>query len=718
MKHLFHSSICLTLMGAAAFLTACSPQESETPQESEETQDGRTGTVSQEVVTTPIVRRIPLRVTALVDDACTAANVQCGSVCNESQLPANSAGMDQQVAVANSIYAKAGIEFYIRSFTRVQAPTLWCNAPPTTLTWSNVVSAITTAYPEVPTNAWPNSHIKPGTTGINPEWWHAAIGVYAPQDEVAVILRQTTGPSGGDFPHVGRVLLFSSSDAGSGPGNTFAHELGHYLGLSHVYASANGTDPETEATWTKAARWDLMFLPGAFGPTFFTSKAAAIPYEASLQLITNDFQAGNCPINPTTCQRTCTLSNVVLSSGASQLGALAWIPDPGNIIDRPFGVDIMDNPPASCTRAISDSQSETIWAFQNYEPNTSQEFIDRVGLLPSGMTTANLTASRSTMGLVSKTTKIQRNFCTASTDKLYRGDFNGDGRDDLLCNSANGTMAVDLANTKGEFWSADWSLTGRNFCVQAGETLYVGDFDGDGRADLLCNQSDGDMFIDYASATGQFLGSDWSYAARNFCVQAGDKLYVGNFNGTGGDDLLCNQNGGGMLIDYANLSGEFWSTEWTNSTRNFCKQAGDQLYVGNFNGAGGDDLLCNQNGGGMLIDYANSSGEFWSTEWTNSTRNFCNQSGDELFVANINGVGGDDIVCHNTTSGEVQVDLANVSGEFWSTEWKGKLDGSCTGSDRMFVGDINDHAVGAVPKADILCNKTSGLLIASLTNMD
>ena len=50
-----------------------------------------------------------------------------------------------------------------------------------------------------------------------------------------------------------------------------------------------------------------------------------------------------------------------------------------------------------------------------------------------------------------------------------------------------------------------------------GDSPELSDYNGDGRADLLCfDNVYGSQYVDYASSTGQFNGTDWS-AANSWC---------------------------------------------------------------------------------------------------------------------------------------------------------------------------------------------------------
>jgi len=485
-----------------------------------------------------------------------------------------------------------------------------------------------------------------------------------------------------------------------------AHELGHYVGLAHVFQAAGGQDPDTDLTWTKADRYDLMFRSTASGPVFFGSKAAAVPFESSLALI-----SPSCTYQDSTvCDVSCTLAGQTFDPGDPEIDGVARLYPDGVV-----GLNVMDYQSVGvCNRRhISDSQTHIIWSFLNHEPPITTEFTQRVGTLPTGYTKP-LTTARSHLGLVPGTWSLARDFCRTAGEHLYAGDFNGDGRMDLLCNQDDGDMFVDLSNTKGEFWSSEWSLSGRNFCRAADEHLYVGDFNGDGRDDLLCNQDDGDMFVDLANTNGEFWSSEWSLSGRNFCRSAGEHLYVGDFNGDGRDDLLCNQDDGDMFVDLANTNGEFWSSEWSYA-RNFCNGTGKKLYVGDFNGDGRDDLLCNQTNGAMAIDLANTNGEFLSSEWSLSTRNFCTGSNATLHVGDFNNDGRSDLMCRDGVSGKTEIDLSNTNGEFWALEWRGDIDGWCSGSS---VKDVHVGNADGQFGADVVCNQTDGTLSVAKMRME
>ncbi len=120
------------------------------------------------------------------------------------------------------------------------------------------------------------------------------------------------------------------------------------------------------------------------------------------------------------------------------------------------------------------------------------------------------------------------------------GDVNGDGRDDLVWRAANGTATTWLGQANGGFVS-----NAANFNQPVGhdwQVAGVGDFNGDGRDDLVWRNANGTTtswlgqanggFVSNAGVFSQPVGNDWSIAD------------IGDFNGDGRDDILWrNANG-------------------------------------------------------------------------------------------------------------------------------------------------------------------------------
>ncbi|WP_137994065.1 FG-GAP-like repeat-containing protein [Streptomyces vilmorinianum] len=192
---------------------------------------------------------------------------------------------------------------------------------------------------------------------------------------------------------------------------------------------------------------------------------------------------------------------------------------------------------------------------------------------------------------------------TFSRVRLHSGDFNGDGRDDVVAwyDYADGHDALFtfLSDTRGAFATpfSGWSAPTGSWT--ANNAKYVtGDFNGDGRDDLgaLYRYSDTavKLWLFTATPAGGFTAKQaWSSDTWGALDRTG--VHAGDFDGDGRDDV-------GLWYDYVDghdafqvLKGRADGTVGTPSVALNAK-AGDltaaqmKIVIGDYNGDGRDDL--------------------------------------------------------------------------------------------------------------------------------
>lgn len=302
-------------------------------------------------------------------------------------------------------------------------------------------------------------------------------------------------------------------------------------------------------------------------------------------------------------------------------------------------------------------------------------------------------------------------FCTGVGQKLSTADFDGDGRADLVCHDPGaGTQAFFRASLSGTFTSQT-SVFPTAWCVN--RQLLVGDFNGDRRADMLCHDPvTGNDTIKYANAWGYF-DSTSTVTNLSWCSGANKQLVNGDFNGDGRSDVLCRTTNGtnSWEMQIANAAGQIPAgTSWV-GTLALCSGASDRLRIADLNNDRRADLVCNDSTGAYRTALASATGSFTSIAWSAAslpwinefgTQAFCSGATSQLELADVNGDGRADLICHDGAA-QQRIALSGSAGDFagasraWGANW-------CP-TPTIAVGDFD--ANGA---ADELCQKgASGL---------
>jgi hypothetical protein len=202
----------------------------------------------------------------------------------------------------------------------------------------------------------------------------------------------------------------------------------------------------------------------------------------------------------------------------------------------------------------------------------------------------------------------------ANPQAIVTADVNGDGRLDLLtANAGSNSISVLPGLPSSKKVPAGTFAAARNYAVGPGPvSLAVGDFNGDGKPDIVAGVSGG-MSVLLGNGDGTFQ------AARNSALRLGSYIAVADFNGDGKLDLLTNYDGVSVLL--GNGDGTFRAGPTTANPLLSAKAVGD------FNGDGKLDVIATVGDGinfadtsvGLLL--GNGDGTFGApqTIWTPSS---------------------------------------------------------------------------------------------------
>ena len=298
-------------------------------------------------------------------------------------------------------------------------------------------------------------------------------------------------------------------------------------------------------------------------------------------------------------------------------------------------------------------------------------------------------------------------FCP-STATVHKGDFNGDGRMDLMCHDSSHFKLY--YGSKTGYSDIGWFSTS-GWCSHGGASVYVGDFNGDSQSDVLCHDTNGKVFIAFANNAGGFDGGHVWNANMGFCTGGADrKLFIGDFDGDGRSDMLChNSHTGHKKIAYANVGGDFENPRTWNKNMHWCYKTNPKLYVGDFNGDGKDDMLCRDDNSNMCVAIARSGGTFVGPDYRDNL-GICRAEGCTLSVARASRDTKADIVCHckdpNPEPIIIRFPYGRHSFEIFRQWRRNRM--WCTGaSDELVVGPLKPGRCGVLVCIDRVAKTAS-----------
>jgi hypothetical protein len=295
------------------------------------------------------------------------------------------------------------------------------------------------------------------------------------------------------------------------------------------------------------------------------------------------------------------------------------------------------------------------------------------------------------------------------TALMVTADVNGDGKPDLITLSNSADVEVWLGKGNGHFSYYRQLIIGGTNTPTA---LAVADVNGDGKLDIITANDPGDgAFFGATPSISVFLGNGNGtfQSARTSFVLPSDSysLAVGDFNGDGRIDIVAaGYNSVTVVPNYNIYGGGYFTSAQTYTFAPYTALAPSSVAVGDFNGDGKPDIAATAYYDGtvnVLLNKGDGSGTFLAAQ-----PYAAGGIAAALAVGDFNGDGKLDLVVANDSNNTVSVLMNNGDGTF------GAAQSYAVGGAAMSVavGDFNHDGkldiVVAGAEMDVLLNNGTG----------
>ncbi|MGC4897588.1 FG-GAP repeat domain-containing protein [Micromonospora sp. DT31] len=279
---------------------------------------------------------------------------------------------------------------------------------------------------------------------------------------------------------------------------------------------------------------------------------------------------------------------------------------------------------------------------------------------------ADVYASTSTGNSFAGTSVKWNDFFSIGGETASTGDVNGDGRDDIVTFAHGNTGDVYVALSDGSAFTSPGKW--HEWFAPGAEIAAVGDVNGDGKDDIVAFTHNGTADVYVALSNGSsFVGTAVKW--HDFFSIAGEFPALGDVNGDGKDDIITFTQGPASASDVIIALSNGTSFGAPQKWHDLFAVGAEQPRVGDINGDGKDDIVtftCNNDAD--VYAATSTGGGFVGT--TVKWHDFFCLPGEFPYLGDANGDGKDDLIVFTKgNTNDVYVALSTGTTFGASSKW-------------------------------------------------
>ncbi len=252
--------------------------------------------------------------------------------------------------------------------------------------------------------------------------------------------------------------------------------------------------------------------------------------------------------------------------------------------------------------------------------------------------------------------------------RIFIGDFSGDGKADVLFYfNGDGNWWLGTSTGTQLNWSKVATTSGYGNLLDGSHALYTGDFDGNGKADVLMYYNgDGNWWLGASSGTQLNWSQVASTSGYGNLLDGSHRLLAGDFDGNGKSDVLMYYNGDGNwwmgLSDGAHLN---WHNAGSSAAAGSFADWRHRLFVGDYDGDGKSDVAVYADDGSFRVGRSDGTNLAWHAAGTVSGAGNLVEMNHLLYGGDYDGDGKSDFLSYSAADGNWRIGRSDGTAFVW-----------------------------------------------------